>query len=294
MRNNHCDNNRYRGTLGGSHVVIGIMQPAARALVRLTADMLYKRNHDGALKAALRSSKSVSECLAEGSSDLSLAWRKVLEADAEKRKTDQNKGTNDVMVVDPNTDTERSIEQVHSVAFDSLGNAEGWVDLTHIDRMKTMAAEDEFQLSKFESEAVARVSEFTELMVEDMSVEAMAANVRNTTIGKLRGEGTKYVLIAYTPRLASEYATQSHIRVPPLRTGDRTPGGPHYNKLISAILKSRSAEVDVELDDGDCYLVSDSGKSMHFVTLMNAFVDNENKNLPKSVKSLQVFYDEED
>ena len=106
-----------------------------------------------------------------------------------------------------------------------------------------------------------------------------------------------YVLIIYTVRLASEYTTQSHLRIPGLRKDPNHAGGAHYKISMRAALESRHPADEAEnpeLLDSDCFIVSDAGNLGNHTALLSVFVNSEGAALPKSVKKLQVYSDEED
>ena len=103
-------------------------------------------------------------------------------------------------------------------------------------------------------------------------------------------------MIVYTVRLASEYATQGHLRIPGLRKDPNHAGGAHYKTLMRAALESRTNHEteSLEILDSDCFIVSDAGNIGNHAALLGVFHDSEGAALPKHVKKLQVFFDEED
>ena len=166
--------------------------------------------------------------------------------------------------------------------------------------LKSLARDDEATLESFEKKAQSRVHDFVELISGDGSAKTVADALRNTSIGKLRGDISEasYVVVMYNPKVASEYATQPHIRIPPLRKDSSAPGGNHYKNMIQAALESRSP-ADSEgcgddITEGDCYVVSDAGKFGNHTALMSVFTDSQSRPMLKQVKSLQIFYDEQE
>ena len=162
---------------------------------------------------------------------------------------------------------------------------------------------DEMQIVEtHEKKSSDRVGRLVEVLVMKPDTKQMAADIRNTAFGKLRGgvvstDGeSDCVVIFYRPQGASEYATQTQSRIPTLRKDG--PCGGHYKCSIQAVLQSRLPEGDENcgktIDDGDCYVVSDGAKESNKATLMQAFADMENKSLPSHQKRLMLFFEEDD
>ena len=74
------------------------------------------------------------------------------------------------------------------------------------------------------------------------------------------------------------------------------PGGAHLKKMIGAVIASRFDEnaEGVELHEGDCYLLGDSGKHGNYISMMSAFCDPDGAAVAKTPKVLYVHYDQED
>ena len=98
-------------------------------------------------------------------------------------------------------------------------------------RISKMREDEKMSLRSFEKLALARIADHSEWLIEEPTSKAMAASIRSTEYGKVRGQPTedgKYGLVSYQPKIASEPATTPHLRIPPLRNSASMPGGAHY------------------------------------------------------------------
>jgi len=168
-------------------------------------------------------------------------------------------------------------------------------------RLSKMTDEEKGSLSKFEKQAMQKVTDATEWIIEHPTVKGMAEAIRNTEFGKVRGthgEDGKYVVVSYQPKMAAETMSMPHLRVPPLRNNTNIPGGPHYKKMIQAVIQSRlpaeSPDCGAAIDDGDCYVIGDGGKHGNQTALLAVFTTDEGNSLSKVHKTLYAHYDEED
>ena len=169
--------------------------------------------------------------------------------------------------------------------------------------IQKMSIDDEEAVKVYQQKAVDRVSKMVEVLVAKNTAQHMAADIRSTNFGKLRGkEGNadtgkdaEVVVITYRPQQASEYATRTQHTMPSIRRDG--PGGGHYKMSIQAVLMSRvPADDDMcgkTINPGDCFVVTDGCKEANSSALFAAFADGDNKALAKQCKKLMVYFDEE-
>ena len=93
----------------------------------------------------------------------------------------------------------------------------------------------------------------------------------------------------------SKATTQPHLRHVPLRIQPGSGNG-HYKKLVQAVMLSRAtpSQENLDIHEGDIFVMGDGGRHGNFTALMSAFVDNESKALSKAVKTIYVQYNEDD
>ncbi len=155
-------------------------------------------------------------------------------------------------------------------------------------------------LAKHEKDAVGAVEVGVQLVEEQNSSQSMAAVIKGTPVGKLRGTSRGQVMIIYSVRLAGESTTQPHLRSPTLRNDPEAPGGAHYRKLVQGVLQARlelrdkTSDQDeaLAIDPGDCIVIADAGRHGNTAALLAVFKDEAMKPIPKTVRTLMVHYTE--
>ena len=89
--------------------------------------------------------------------------------------------------------------------------------------IKAMSYDEKQVMENYEKKSNDRVGRLVEVLVAKQDTKDMAADIRNTQFGKLRGgdvsnEGVSdCVVVFYRPQGASEYQTQTRMRVPTIR-----------------------------------------------------------------------------
>jgi hypothetical protein len=199
---------------------------------------------------------------------------------------------------DPDVVAPKEVDETHDIAlgyYQTESGAHSQPSIKAMNAMKQMTFEETALVTAYEKKSRDRVSRFVQILVLSNSIDTMAAEIRNTDVGKIRGKNGDVVVIFYNPKFASEYTTQTSQRFPPLRK--EGPNGGHYRNLIQAVLKSRKGANDPtcgrSLHDGDCFVVGDGAKEGNVGTIMSAFCDEEGQNLDRQSKKLFVFYEED-
>ena len=295
----------YQQAISGGQTWVGVMTEPAQLFYTFVADVVYGWSHDQCLKNYVKTSSPVVEVLKES---LQENWIEIKKA-AEHLSTMQKdrSGSHETDSTPQSAKAPLAVEEVHSVALGFFrtevlsGNTPSDASLQVTNAIQKMSYDDEEVVSIYEKKAMDRVSKFVEVLVGKSNTAAMAADLRSTDFGKIRGtEGksdndAEAVMIFYRPQLASEYATQTQQRVPPLRR-DGACGG-HYKSLVQAVLQSRLPADDEAcgriIHEGDCFVVGDGGKDGNAGAILAAFCDADGKTLAKHAKKLLAFYDED-
>ena len=287
----------------GGKAWIGIMSETAQLFFNFVASAVYGQVHDQGINTDMRHGKSIAEVVEEA--PLLGPWAEVKKAaehqafmlkgpaDAEPKDSGSQSAA-----VRPVAEESHRIALGHFLGVD-MGNVVSDESVQIAETIKKMSCDDEQILTAYEKKALDRVEQSVEILVGKDSIASMAADLRSTEFGKLRATDAdgdvQVVVIFYRQQLASEYATQTQQRTPPLRR-DGACGG-HYKCMIQAVLQSRLPAEDEGcgrfIHDGDCFVVGDGGKDGNASTLLSVFFsDEDGKALAKQSKKLTVFFDE--
>ena len=272
--------------------LVSLMPEAARQFFKVVEISVFGVEYDGALRNSLKSSTSAKEALEEGALANALAdIQKVIEA-----ASSSINATSDARSADASAEIPM-VERRHKLAL-SVGHTKAIMTIQKMDEA------DEQRLESFQREALSRVDEGTEIIVEEDTVKSMAEKLRNTAFGKATGVPSPtggYVVVVYFPKQAGECTTQPGSRTPPLRNNAAQPGGAHYKRLLTAVMQSRfpaedlAAGRELEIHAGDCFLVSDGGKHGNQASLMSPWLSggDNRKGITKVSKTLFIQYDED-
>lgn len=197
---------------------------------------------------------------------------------------------------EPGADKKRQFAIFLGSTVSNQANAKNMLILSRLNENERLA------LADFERKAHAHVDEGTEYVTEQKTAREQAEVFRQTSYGKLRGvpnDDGRYIAIPYFSRVASESSTQPGLRLPPLRnSATMAGGGNHYRKMIQATTMSRYPVDDDNcgnvIHEGDCFIISDSGKEGNKAALMNGFQDNDGNALAKHVGFVRAYYRESD
>ena len=145
-----------------------------------------------------------------------------------------------------------------------------------------MSVEQRGDLAIFKKMAADKVGELTEFVVEAPTQKTMAAAIRNTELGSVRGEPSEdgtYVFVSYQPKLSGDTPTTPSVRACLLRNREGAPGGAHFEHMIQAVLQSRLPAVDegcgAGIHPGDCFVIGDGGRHGNQHASQQAFVDRK-------------------
>ena len=85
----------------------------------------------------------------------------------------------------------------------------------NLKQVKALAEKDSDTLQKFEKLASSKVAESTELLVECSNVTELAANLKNTVIGKIRGDANAriyvYMVFNREPKFVLQFSSYNFV-----------------------------------------------------------------------------------
>ena len=152
--------------------MVSLMPEAARQFFKVVEISVFGVEYDGALRNSLKSSTSAKEALEEGALANALAdIQKVIEA-----ASSSINATSDACSADASAEIPM-VERRHQLAL-SVGHTKAIMTIQKMDEA------DEQRLESFQREALSRVDEGTEIIVEEDTVKSMAEKLRNTAFGK--------------------------------------------------------------------------------------------------------------
>ena len=234
-------------------------------------DAVYGCRFDGSLKNSVRNDKSVEEALAV--EDFQEVLDKI-EEQAEADKTCEKA----LHISDVEDHLPELPAPVAEVCRLSIGSAEAQ-KLTETD-----VGEREL-LSEFTSLAARMVAERIKLVDGKASETTLADIIRESAVGKVRGDASGSAVIVYDTKLSGEDKKRPALRPPVVRK-------PHLDKMVRAVLRSRLSPTEpLRLSPGDVSCMCDGGRDAHHL-LMSAFVVPEGANktrAPHSDSTAQSF-----
>ena len=255
-------------------------------------EAIYEVQHDNCIMNLLRAGRSGREVWEEG------VLAEKLNKLKEEMVADAGKGKDKPAA--PSNLPSGSQQHTFSLAL-NITDATKTPDAKMSMRLKAMTTEERDDLLYYEKLALTKIADHTEWVTEQLTVKQMAEVIRNTEYGKTRGvagEQGQYIMISYQPKIAAEAATQPHLRQPPLRNQRTAPGGPHYQKMVQAMVSAREPADSVtaghSLHDGDVYVVGDGGKHGNSLAILSVFSKPSGGSVEKVNKTLMVHYSEED
>ena len=234
-----------------SDIVLHVTHVSLAEFAALPEEVVYRTEHDSALKSGLRSRMTPNEVLEQEDTKLAEmvgSLDETLQAENEPpEETDEKDDTVCEVVVDDDTTEGNPAELLE------LG-------LTKLDVDKRQ------QLRYWHEQADRKVRQQVKLVVEPSSLNQVRDAVKDSVAGQFPAPGAgKTVLIAYDVKLSGESITYPQVRKPPLRS--------HYKKMMQGTMLARSvgSEAPTEVMPHDVYIILDAGKSGNEAELMSAF-----------------------
>jgi hypothetical protein len=181
-------------------------------------EIVYRTEHDAALKAGLRSRLTPKEVLEQEDTKLTEMIGQLDEAlEAEKLPTDEA------------TEDHDEVSEVIIEDDDAGGSPPELLELglTKLDTDKRQ------QLRYWHEQADRKVRQQVKLVVEPSSLNQVRDSVKDSVPGQFPVAGAgKTVLIVYDVKLSGESITYPQVRKPPLRS--------HYKKMMQGTMLARS------------------------------------------------------
>ena len=243
---------------------LGVLEPAAQLLHNLIRSMCFSNEHDSFLKRCMKAGQSLAEVLSE--SPLAEQITEVLDAipvaagSVAKRQQSSSSHTA-VPVVEDDLPPSQEDVRAHPIAM-NVNLADNSASSDVKEQFKGLDSSQKTMIKELELEAMRIVDIGCQLMNEKATAAELGSDLRQTERMQLKGSPIDgYCMFVYVPRVAAESATAPGTRLPPLRASATGQGGNHLRKLLTATMVARStAGENWSIDDGDVFIVSDSGR----------------------------------
>ena len=245
---------------------IGVLEPAAQLLHNLIRSMCFSSEHDAFLKRSLKAGQSVAEILSE--SPLAEQNTEVLDAipvastaaGSAAKRTSSSSNTAAPAVEDDLPPSQEDV-RAHPIAM-NINLADNTASLEVKEKFKSLDSAKKSFVKELEAEAMRIVDIGCQLMSEKATASELGNDLRLTERMQLKGSPIDgYCMFVYVPRVAAESATAPGTRLPPLRASAASQGGNHLRKLLTGAMIARSPAGDNwGIDDGDVFIIADSGR----------------------------------
>lgn len=180
-------------------------------------------------------------------------------------------------------------------SWSNLPNKEMAFDLEQVIAKSDDPQEKRDLLESFVKRCHRILDTYVVFVRESPDVDSLKQNLQRTAVNKMRLDpqpkdinSRRFVLLNYDLKSAGESTSHPATRVPPLRQN-----GEHAKTCLRAALEAVADAHEGGLTPKDLVLLADGGRQGLKTPLLAGFIKNDGTSLPKSVRALRIFWDEE-